>query len=112
MGVDMEKEKGREKAREKHEKFASVKVERENLQKIVFEQTLQRFKHTLGDPEAGTLCEDQDILDHCAEPERYSQNYSTLNRALWTQIGFCKQRRVFFSLYELRLRKARKIEWK
>ena len=58
----------REKAREKHEKFASVKVERENLQKIVFEQTLQRFKHTLGDPEAGTLCEDQDILDHCAEP--------------------------------------------
>ena len=45
----------REKAKEKEAKFASVKVERENLQKIVFEQTLQRFKHTLGDPEAGTL---------------------------------------------------------
>ena len=58
----------REKAIEKEAKFASVKVERENLQKIVFEQTLQRFKHTLGDPEAGTLCEDQDIIDYCAEP--------------------------------------------
>ena len=53
LNLELE-ESNRIKAKEKKEKFASVKKERDALQQMVFEQTLQRFKHTLGDPEAGT----------------------------------------------------------
>ena len=67
LNLELE-ETNKAKAQAKKEKFASVKKERDNLQKMVFEQTLQRFKHTLGDPEAGTQCEDDEILNHCAAP--------------------------------------------
>ena len=47
---------------QKEIKFKKVKEERENLTKIIYDQTLQRFNHTLGED-----CSEEDI-NHCAEP--------------------------------------------